>query len=70
MSGVSMRGSGIDGVDYTTAFYCDNCDKETVLDGATNDERTVAYATCSCGRELETDIPELEAEYEPDDYLE
>lgn len=69
MSGSSMRGSGIDGVDYTVVFYCDNCHEERVLDGSTNDERTVAYATCRCGREMETDIPEPEAEYEPEDYL-
>jgi transcription elongation factor Elf1 len=73
MSGVSMRGSGIDGVDYTAVFYCDNCHEERVVDGTTNDERTVVYATCRCGREMEMEIPEVEtdySEYQPEDYLE
>jgi hypothetical protein len=28
------------------------------------------YATCRCGREMEMEIPEVETEYEPEDYLE
>jgi hypothetical protein len=43
------------------------------VDGTTNDERTVVYATCRCGREMEMEIPEVEteySEYQPEDYLE
>lgn len=63
------RGSGVDSVDITATFYCDNCDKEQERDGTTNDERTEAYATCRCGREMVYDIPETEPEFETDDYL-
>jgi transcription elongation factor Elf1 len=68
--GMSMRGSGIDSGDYTATFYCDNCHEERVVDGTTNDERTIVYATCRCGREMEMEIPAYEPEYEPEDYLE
>lgn len=57
----SMRGSGIDCVDYTGFFVCSHCEEEYELDGITNDEQTYAYASCpDCNRELEVEVPSRE----------
>lgn len=55
--GGSMKGSGIDSVDYTGVFFCSNCDDEFECEGSTDDWQTTAYATCpKCETGLEKDI--------------
>lgn len=61
MNGVSMRGSGIDGVDYSGVFFCSTCEVEYELDGATDDYKIIAYAECpKCKTVLEVEVPSRE----------
>lgn len=67
MAGVSMKGSGIDSLDYTGLFFCSACEDEFELDGATDDYGIVAYAECpKCKSVLEVEVPskeQLRADY-------
>jgi transcription elongation factor Elf1 len=73
MNGVSMRGSGVDSVDYNGVFFCSTCESEYELDGSTDDYGIVAYAECpKCKRVLEVEVPSKEqlredywADYDP-----
>lgn len=68
-----MKGSGVDSADYTGIFFCDNCEDEYSLDGATDDYGIIAYAECpDCKAVLEVEVPSKEqlredywADYDP-----